>query len=93
MTQRSLTAILTDLSAIVKTLADQQSIPLDQELAMSNRALERDIESQAFRAIEMLVLSAHASGLTKELELYQAPAYIEAVHVLRMSGRPLPTDL
>jgi hypothetical protein len=46
-----------------------------------------------FRAIEILVLTAHASGMTKNPALHQTPAYIEAVEVLRMSGKPLPTDL
>jgi hypothetical protein len=95
MTIRPLLTILTELSAVMKTLADQHvpSIPFDEELEMGDRALQRGIESQAFRAIEILILSAHASGLTKELALQQTPAYIEAVQVLRMSGKPLPADL
>jgi hypothetical protein len=95
MTIRPLSAILTELSRTLQALADQHMppIPLDQELTMRDRALQSGIESQAFRAIEVLVLSAHASGLTKEPALQQTPAYIEAVQVLRMSGRQLPADL
>jgi hypothetical protein len=46
-----------------------------------------------FRVIEILVLAAHASGMTKNPALHQNPAYIEAVEVLRMSGKSLPADL
>jgi hypothetical protein len=95
MTIRPLSTILAELSAAMKTLADQHNppIPLDEELEMANRALQRSSESLAFRAIEVLILSAYASGLTKEPALQQAPAYIEAMQVLRMSGKPLPADL
>jgi hypothetical protein len=93
MTIRPLSAILADLSAIVKTLADQQSLPFDQELLMSDLALQSGIESQMFRALEVLVLSAHASGLTKEATQQQIPVYIEAVQVLQMSAKQLPADL
>ncbi|MBA2678646.1 MAG: hypothetical protein H0U76_09685 [Ktedonobacteraceae bacterium] len=90
---RPLSAILADLSAIVKTLAHQQSLRFDQELLMSERALQSGIEAQAFRAIEILVLSAYASGLTKEPALQHTLAYSEAVQVLQMSGKQLPADL
>ena len=92
---RSLLTILAELSATLQTLADQQNppIPLDEELEMANRALQGSSESLAFRAIEVLVLNAHASGLMKEPAVQQAPAYIEAVQVLRMSGKDLPADL
>ena len=95
MNIRPLATILTELSATIKTLADQHNppIPFDQELFMRDHALKSGIASQAFRAIEELVLSAHASGMTKDPALYQTPAYIEAVQVLRMSGKQLPTDL
>ena len=95
MTIRPLPTLLAELAKTIKTLADQHVPPisLDEELDMGNRALQSGIESQAFRAIEILILSAHASGLTKEPALQQAPAYIEAVQVLRMSGKPLPADL
>ena len=95
MTIRPLSTILTELSATVKTLADQHvpPIPFDQELFMSTHALQSGIESQIFRAIEVLVLNAYASGLTKKPALQQNPAYIEAVQVLRMSGKSLPADL
>jgi hypothetical protein len=92
---RSLLTILAELSEILKTLASQHvpPIPLDQELEMGDRALKRGSEPLAFRAIEELVLSVHASGLTKEPALQQTPVYIEAVQVLRMSGKTLPADL
>jgi hypothetical protein len=95
MTIRPLSAILTELSAVIKTLADHHvpPIPLNEELEMGDRALQRGIGSQAFRVIEILILSAHASGLTKEPALQRDPAYIEAVQVLRMSGKSLPADL
>lgn len=95
MTTQPLSAILTELSAVMKTLTDQHvpPIPFDEELEMGDRTLQRDNEPQIFRAIEVLVLSAHASGLTKEPALQRDPAYIEAVQVLRMSGKPLPADL
>ena len=93
--QRPFSDILRELSAVIKTLSDQHDppIPFDQEFFMKDHALESGVESQAFRAIEVLVLSAHASGLTKETTLHQAPVYAEAVQVLRMSGRQLPADL
>jgi hypothetical protein len=95
MTIRSLSEILTELSVTIKTLADQHipPIPFDLELAMGERALQLGIESQMFRAIEILVLAAYASGMIKNPALHQTPAYIEAVEVLRMSGKSLPTDL
>ena len=95
MNIRPLSTILTEISATIKTLADQHDPPinLDQEFFMKTRSLESGIESQVFRAIEVLVLSAHASGLTKDPALRQTPAYIEAVEVLRMSDKPLPNDL
>ena len=95
MTIRPLSAILADLSATMKTLANQHVPPisLDEELEMGDHALQSGIDSQAFRAIEILILSAHASGLTKEPALHQAPAYVEAMQVLRMSGKPFPADL
>jgi hypothetical protein len=95
MSIRPLLTILTELSAAIKTLADQHvpPIPFDEELEMGDHALQRGSEPLAFRAIEVLVLAAHASGLTKEPALQRAPAYIEAVQVLRMSGKPLPADL
>jgi hypothetical protein len=93
MTIRPLSTILPELSTLIQTLADQHipPIPFDEELEMADRALQRGNESLMFRAIEVLVLSAHASGLTQELQ--QAPAYMEAVQVLRMSGKDLPADL
>jgi hypothetical protein len=92
---RPLATILTELSATIKTLADQHNppIPFDQELFMRDHALKSGIDSQAFRAIEILVFAAHASGMTKNSALHQTPAYIEAVKVLRMSGKSLPADL
>jgi hypothetical protein len=95
MTIRPLSAILSEFSATVKTLADQHvpPIPFDLEFAMSDHALQSGVESQIFRAIEVLVLSAHASGMTKDPALKQTSAYGEAVQVLRMSDKPLPTDL
>ncbi len=95
---RPLATILTELYATVKTLADQHDPPIDleQETIMKNHALQSGIEYieyQAFRAIEVLVLSAYASGLTKDPALRETPAYIEAVEVLRMSGKSLPNDL
>jgi hypothetical protein len=95
MTIRPLSEILTELSVTIKTLADQHNppIPFDQELFMRDHALKSGIASQAFRAIEELVLSAHASGMTKNPALHQTPAYIEAVEVLHMSDKPLPNDL
>jgi hypothetical protein len=95
MTIRPLLAILAELSVVIKTLADHHipPIPFEEELEMRDRALQRGNELQAFRAIEVLVLAAHASGLTREPDLQQAPAYIEAIQVLQMSGKPLPADL
>jgi hypothetical protein len=95
MTIRPLSTILTELSTLIQTLADQHvpPIPFDEELAMADRAFQRGNESLAFRAIEVLVLGAPASGLTQEPALQHAAAYMEAVQVLRMSGRDLPADL
>jgi 5-enolpyruvylshikimate-3-phosphate synthase len=95
MTIQPLMTILTELLATMKTLANQHVPPilLDEELEMGDRALQSGVESQAFRAIEVLILSAYASGLTKEPVLQQDPAYIEAVQMLRMSGKPLPAHL
>jgi hypothetical protein len=95
MNIRSLSIVLTELYATVKTLADRHDPPidLDQESIMKDHALQSGIEYQAFRAIEVLVLSVHASGLTKDPALQQTTAYVEAVEVLRMSGKPLPHDL
>ena len=95
MNIRPLATILTELYATVKTLADRHDPPidLDQETIMKDHVLQSGIKYQAFRAIEVLVFSAHASGLTKDPALQQTPAYIEAVEVVRMSGKPLPNDL
>jgi hypothetical protein len=95
VTIRPLSPILTELSTLIQTLADQHvpPIPFDEELAMADRALQRGNESLAFRAIEVLVLGAHASGLTQEPALQNAPAYMEAMQALRMSGRDLPVGL
>ena len=95
MTIRPLSTLLTELSAKIKTLANHHipPIPFDEELVMGDRALQSGIESQVFRAIEVLILSAHASGLTKEPALQQDAAYIETVQVLRMSGKLFPADL
>jgi hypothetical protein len=95
MTIRPLSTILAELSTLIQALTNQHipSIPFDEELAMADRALQSGNESLMFRAIEVLVLSAHASGMTKEPAMQQAPAYIEAVEVLRMSGKDLPADL
>lgn len=95
MTLRSVAAIVADLIPILNALAEQQvpPIPFDVEFDQVNQALHRGGELLAFRALEMLILSAYASGLTKKPALQQAPAYIEAVQILQMSGKPLPADL
>ncbi len=95
MTIRPLSTILAELSTGIQTLADQYipPIPFDEELAMADHALQRGNEPLVFRAIEVLVLGAHASGLTQEPALQHTPAYMEAVQILRMSGRNLPADL
>ena len=95
MTIRPLSTILAELSTLIQALADQHvpPIPFDEELAMTNRVLLHGNDSLVFRAIEVFVLSAHASGLTQDPALQHASAYMEAVQVLRMSGRDLPADL
>ncbi len=92
---QSLVAILTDLSTVLKSLATRQEppIPLDLELDLADRAIQSRSESQAFQALEMLILAAHATRLTKEPELQHTPAYHDAVQVLRMGGIALPDDL
>jgi hypothetical protein len=95
MTIRPLSTILAELSTLIQALADQHvpPIPFDEELAMTNRVLLHGNDSLVFRAIEVFVLSAHASGLTQDPALQHTSAYMEAVQVLRMSGRDLPADL
>lgn len=95
MTTRPLSAILTELSAVMKALADQHvpPIPLTDELEMGDQALQCGIESQIFRSLEILMQVAHASGLREDLVLQQETAYREAIQVLHMSGRLLPIDL
>jgi hypothetical protein len=90
MTIRPLSAILADLSATMKTLAERHIPPisLHQEFAITDRALLSGNEAQVFRVLELLVFTAHEFGLAQE-----NPAYDEAVQVLTMSNRPLPTDI
>lgn len=87
---RPLPAILADLKDL---LSRPSPTDLSQELALADRALSNGVEAQMFRAIELLVLSAHASGMTTDPEITQSPVFLEAVQVLRMSGKPLPPDL
>jgi hypothetical protein len=92
---RPLSTILEELSAVMKTLADQHDplIPLYLQFAMVNCELQRGVESQLLRTLEVLVLAAHRLGLTREPAFQQAPVYGEAVQVLQANGKSLPTDL
>lgn len=92
MTLRPLATILQELVASTKTLAGQQ-LPFDVELEMAERALQAGTVPRIFRALEVLILAAHASGLTQRPELRQTPAYRETLQVLKMGDIPLPTDL
>lgn len=85
-----------NLSAILKNLMgllQGSSQDLAQEMFMADQALISENDAQVFRALEILVLSAHAAGITRNAELQHAPALLEAVQILRMGGKSLPSDL
>lgn len=85
-----------NLSAILKNLMgllQGSSQDLAQEMFMADQALISENDAQVFRALEILVLSAHAAGITRNAELQHASALLEAVQILRMGGKSLPSDL